>query len=462
MKINDAPPLGGGEGTTWPAARAAGAFVFVGGHTPHDRETGALVLGTGDLPPEEAALLRAPVLFTEVVAGRLRAQAWQVLRNLRSTLEGTGSTVGHIVHLRVFLRNVADEAPVLDIVQRFLGPFLCSGEVVEARNEGCDPDILVQMDCVALSAEAGRPEHVWASGLERLTAPFPTATKAAGLLFSSQVAGVSPTTGEPVMGERQLSRRAVELLGPLSQQASRLHLPFFLQQAAMWDHLLTILSAFGVDWKSTLYHMNWMRRPMSVFADGSVTRRIMEHTGDYLLTCFPSSGLGIPGAEIAGRIVGILPDSGMTKDIRVPIHGISNSYFGAIKAGPYLFAAGEVPIDTQAWALVDRVTMLEAPRNRLNLGKPYAPAPILPQAHYIYSLYEKTMAAYGGSLANGVHQTIYLCHAGDGPALEGIIADRFGGQPPATTIVPIEGASPFPGTRLELEMTAFLGPDRLA
>ncbi|BBK41210.1 hypothetical protein STVA_12300 [Allostella vacuolata] len=458
MRIEDAPPSGGGEGTTWPAARKAGALVFVGGHTPHDPATGRLVLGTADLPGDAAASLRASVLFTEVVAGRLRAQTWRVLLNLQQTLERTGSSIRHVVHIRVFLHDVADEGPVLDLLRRFFGDDLCSGEVVEARNEGSDPEILVQMDCVALSVDAGRTEHAWVAGLEPLTAPFPTVTKAGGFLFSSQLAGADPATGEPVIAGRQLSPRAAALLGPLAQQATRLHLPFFLQQAVMWEHLLAILTAFGVDWKSTLYHMNWMRRPMRVFADGSVTRRIMEHTGDYLLTCFPTSGLGVPGAEIAGRIVAILPESGMRKDIRVPIHGISNSYFGAIKAGPYLFAAGEVPIDTRAWTLVDRAERLEAPRHRLAFGRPYPTAPILPQAHYIYSLYEQTMAAYGGSLADGVHQTVYLCHAGDGPALEGVIADRFAGRPPATTIVPITGASPFAGTRLELEMAAYLGP----
>jgi len=196
---------------------------------------------------------------------------------------------------------------------------------------------------------------------------------------------------------------------------------------------------------------------MSVFADGSVTRRIMEHTGDYLLTCFPVAAVPDPDAELAGRIVAIQPKSGMHKDIRVPIHGISNSYFGAIKVGPYLFAAGEVPVDTAAWTITDRVETLAPPRHLLNVGKPYRAARIVPQAHYIYSLYEETMKAYGTQLSAGVHQTIYLCHADDGAVMEGVIAERFAGQPPATTIAPILGASPFAATRLELELTAYLG-----
>lgn len=445
-------------GTTWPTARRAGDLVFLGGHTPHQLDTGRLISGTGDLPPGVATELRAPVLFTEITAGRLRAQTWQVLHNLKLSLEAHGSSLEHLVHLRIFLQNIADEGTVLDQVRRTLGASLCSGEVVEARNDGCDPDSLIQLDAIALAVASGKPQHAWVPGFERVTAPFPTVTTAAGFLFSSQIDGLDLATGEPVNHIRQLSQRGVALLGPLADRASRASLRFFLQQAALWDHLLTVLAAFDIPPQLTLYHMNWMRRPMTVFADGSVTRRIMEHTGDYLLTCFPVAGLSRPDAELAGRIVAIQPHSGMRKDIRVPIHGISNSYFGAIQAGPYLFAAGEVPVDTKAWRIVDRVEALAEPRRRLGIGKPYAPAPIVPQAHYIYSLYEETLRAYGMELASGVHQTVYLCHAADGPALEGVVADRFGAATPATTIAPILGASPFTATRLELELTAYRGP----
>lgn len=444
------------DGTTWPSAARAGALVFTGSHTPHDPVSGRLVLSTADLPVEHQKL-RATVLFTEVVAGRLRAQTWQVLQNLKTTLDQAGSSIEHAVHLRIFLRDIAHEGVVLSLVREFFGASLCSGEILEARNAGSHPAILVQADCIALAVDAGQPRHVWGKGFERLTDPFPTATLAAGFLFSSQVSGVNPHTGAVVEHENALTARARQLLGPLAQQASRQSLPFFLQQAAMWDHLLGVLDEFGVAHQSTLYHMNWMRRPMSVFRDGSVTRRIQPYTGDYLLTCFPTSAVRTPQAELEGRIVAILPDSGFTKDVRVPIHGISNSYFGAIKAGPYLFAAGEVPIDTAKWAIVDQPEQLAPPGNRLAIGKPYEVPQVQVQSRYIYALYEETYAAYGIDLSRGMHQTIYMTDAGDGPALEPVIAEHFGSRPPATTIVPILAASPFEATRLELELTAYIG-----
>jgi enamine deaminase RidA (YjgF/YER057c/UK114 family) len=444
------------DGTTWPPAKRAGAFIFVGGHTPHDLTSGRLVLSTGDLPLEQQSL-RGSVLFTEVVAGRLRAQTWQVLQNLKITLDHMGSSIEHVAHLRIFLHDIAHEGAALDLVKAFFGASLCSGEILEARNEGSHALLLVQIDCIALAADAGRPEHVWASGFERLSDPFPTATRAGGLLFSSQIGGAHPHSGQVYRHERDLSTRARQLLGSLEQRASRQNLPFFLQQAAMWDHFLGVLDAFEIDHKAILYHMNWMRRPMSVFLDGSVTRGIMSYTGDYLLTCFPASGVRTPAAELEGRIVAILPDGGLTKDVRVPIHGISNSYFGAIKVGPYLFAAGEVPVDTDSWTIVDRAALLAPPRKIMPFGKPYEEPSIQAQTHYIYSLYEKTLAAYGAGLSNAVHQSVYLTNASDGPALERVFSDRFGDGPPATTVVPIVGASPFEATRLELELTAYVG-----
>jgi enamine deaminase RidA (YjgF/YER057c/UK114 family) len=450
------PEAEGFDGMSWPSAKRAGNFIFVGGHTPHDLKSGRLVMSASDLPAEQQNM-RAPVLFTEVAAGRLRAQTWQVLQNLKTTLDRMGSSIEHVAHLRIFLREIAHEGVVLDLVKACFGASLCSGEIIEARNVGSHASMLVQMDCVALATAMGSPQHLWTIGLERLSDPFPTATRAGGLLFSSQIAGAHSQSGEAFTHERELSSRARQLLGSLPQRAARRSLSFFVQQAAMWDHLLSILDDSGIDHKATLYHMNWMRRPMSIFIDGSVTRGIMSHTGDYLLTCFPASGVRTPGAELEGRIVAILGESGLTKDVRVPIHGISNSYFGAIKVGPYLFAAGEVPIDTDAWALVDRAELLSPPRNRGPFGKPYDEAPIQAQANYIYALYQKTFAAYGVDLTEAVHQSIYLTDASDGPAIEGVVSDHFGDSPPATTIVPIIGASPYEAARLELELTAYIG-----
>ena len=451
------PTTSRGEGLAWPRANRAGDFIFVGGHTPHDMTSGRLVLGSGDLSPPDSDAVRAAVLFTEVVSGQVRAQTWQALRNLKATLDAMGSSIEHVAHLRIFVRDIAHEGTVLDLVKRFFGANLCSGEILEARNAGSHPAIWVQMDCIALAADAGEVSHVRGTDLGPLTDPFPVATKAGCLLFSSLVAGADPQCGEAVRQVRDLTARAKQLLGPLAQRASRRSLSFFVQQAAMWDHLLAILEVAGIDSRATLYHMSWMRRPMSIFADGSVTRSIMEHTGDYLLTCFPTSGVRTVGAELEGRIVAILPESGLRKVVRLPLHGISNSYFGAIAVGPYLFAAGEVPVDTDNATIVDRATLLEPPRNRSNFGKPYEEQSAQPQTHYIYSLYEKTLAAYGADLSRAVHQTIYLSDVADGPALEGVISERFPGGPPATTIVPILGASPFAATRLELELTAYIG-----
>lgn len=440
---------------SWPAARRAGEFVFVGGQTPHDRKSGKLILQTQDLPPDVALKVRSPLLFTEIVAGKFRAQTRQVFENLKATLEEAGSSIEHIAHLRIFLLDIADEGTVLALAQEFFGANLPSGEVIEARNAGSHSDILIHVDCIAVAVEAGKPEHVLIKGLEKLSQPFPTVTKAGCLLFSSQVPGADPESGAVLIQVPELSARGRTLLGSIAERASLKHLPFFVQQAAMWDHLLTMLERSGIDARSTLYHMNWMRRPMKVFSDGSVTRNILERTGEYLLTCFPTSGLRNPGAELEGRIIAVLP--GHEKDVRVPIHGVSNSYFGMIKVGPYLFAAGEVPIDTVNWKLISHAHDLDAPFNMLGFGKPYDVPAIQVQTRYIYQLYEKTLASYGAEMAHAVHQTAYMSDVSDGPALEAIISAEFNGAAPPTTIVPILGASPFSETRLELEMIAYLG-----
>lgn len=438
-----------------PAARRAGDLVFLGTHTPHDRTTGRLVVSTADLGQPLATDLRAKVLFTEVAFGPVKAQTRKVLENLKASLEAAGSSIEHLAHLRIFVTDIGMEGVVLGVVRTFFGTNLPSGELIEAANQGVDPKLHVHMDGVAMTVDAGRPTHLRYAGLEKLTEPFPAATKAGPFLFSSQFGGIDPATGAVVDSLSQLSVQTRPRIDPLLAVASKHNRPFLLQQGALWDNILKVLQASNVSPNAILYHMNWMRPTMRVFSDGSITRSILDLTGDYLLTCFPTSNLRDPLAQLDGRVIAVLPESGLKKSTKVPIHGISNSYFGMIAAGPYLFGSGEVPVDTDRWALVDEMHKLPSTRRTERFGKVYREPPIQSQAHYVYELWHETLAAYGATFDMAVHQSAYLACADDGPAFDLVVREHFPKRAPATTVVPIIGASPFAQTRLELELTAY-------
>ncbi len=439
-----------------PPATRAGDLVLLGSHTPHDRATGRLIVGTADLSAPISDQVRSKVLFSEVAFGGVKAQTRQVLENMKLSLEVAGSSIEHVAHLRIFVSDIGMEGVVLGVVRSYFGDKLSSGELIEAVNAGCNSDIHVQMDCIALSVEAGTPKNLWAPGLEALTAPFPTATKAGAFLFTSQFGGANAKSGDMVRSPTELSSAMRERIEPLLKTAPKKNSEFLIQQAALWDNILTVLDAARVPPSAILYHMNWMRPSMRVFSDGSITRSIMDLTGEYLLTCFPTSGLRAPDAQLEGRVVAILPESGLKKSVRVPIHGISNSYYGMIGVGHYLFGSGEVPVDTVNFRLIDEMQKLPPPLQSENFGKIYRESPIQSQAHYVYSLWKRTLEAYGSSMGSTVHQTVYLTEAGDGPALEGVMRAHFPTKAPATTLVPIVGASPFKNARLELEVTAYL------
>jgi len=74
---------------------AEGRFVFTAGQIPLDPATG------------------------EIVAGDIRAQTRQVLENLRAILEAGGSDIASVVKTTVFLKDLADFAPMNEVFAEF-------------------------------------------------------------------------------------------------------------------------------------------------------------------------------------------------------------------------------------------------------------------------------------------------------------------------------------------------------
>ena len=102
----------------------ANGFVYTAGQIPIDPKTG------------------------NFVEGGIDAQTRQVLENLKAVLEAAGSSLDRVVKATVFLKNMADFAPMNDVYAQYLGgakPARSTVAVAELPRGA-----LIEIDLVAL------------------------------------------------------------------------------------------------------------------------------------------------------------------------------------------------------------------------------------------------------------------------------------------------------------------------
>ncbi len=102
----------------------ANGFVYTAGQIPIDPKTG------------------------NFVEGGIAAQTRQVLENLKAVLEAAGSSLDRVVKATVFLKNMADFAPMNDVYAQYLGgakPARSTVAVAELPRGA-----LIEIDLVAL------------------------------------------------------------------------------------------------------------------------------------------------------------------------------------------------------------------------------------------------------------------------------------------------------------------------
>ena len=122
IQTNEAPKAIG------PYAQAikANGFVYTAGQIPIDPKTGNLV------------------------EGGIKEQTRRVLENLKAVLAASGSSMSQVVKVTVFLKNMADFAPMNEVYAEYLGnskPARSTVAVAELPRNA-----LVEIDLVSLSS----------------------------------------------------------------------------------------------------------------------------------------------------------------------------------------------------------------------------------------------------------------------------------------------------------------------
>jgi 2-iminobutanoate/2-iminopropanoate deaminase len=103
----------------------ANGFIYTAGQIPIDPKTGNLV------------------------EGDISAQTRQVLENLKAVLEAGGSALDRVVKATVFLKNMADFAPMNEVYAQYLGSAKPARSTVAVAE--LPRGALIEIDLVALA-----------------------------------------------------------------------------------------------------------------------------------------------------------------------------------------------------------------------------------------------------------------------------------------------------------------------
>ena len=439
-------------------------LVFTCGMTGHDANTGRIVRDLSELPEALRRHIPAGMVIADIPEARIRAQTLVALDHARRALEEAGSALSQLVTLRLFLRDMRDSTAAASTVKAVLGAGAPATTIIEATGPGVDPELDVVLDAVgARSGGRFAPRHVWVPGMEKLTGGFPAATVFGPYVFTTPVSGADPQTGRIATTRDALNEDERAFLDADYFDSRQEALA--VEQVLMWRNVRRILAATGVPFENILHQNNWLTVSMQHYVPVTRVRARLFGLGEArtAATSLPVSALRTPGAAFECSVTGIVAgheSAGFRKEIRMDSHGVGPYYVGAVKAGPCVFAAGEVPVRAAAGKipeLVARAADLHGDLRHLNFGRIHAEYPLMAQANCVYELIGEALARYGCTMKDVLHQTVYLVEPAHFPALERMATLHYGVRLPPTTLVPIRGASPFAATLLEIEVTAHAG-----
>jgi enamine deaminase RidA (YjgF/YER057c/UK114 family) len=141
-------------------------------------------------------------------------------------------------------------------------------------------------------------------------------------------------------------------------------------------------------------------------------------------------------------------------------HAAAAHFSHVIGAGPYLFVAGQIPVDTSqpGAPLIRNYDDIPEEGRFLRVGRSHEDArngPIAAQTWFTYDLIRKHLEGAGSSLQQVLNLIVYLQDMRDFPTFHRVHERFFPQDPPALTVVEV-GEVGHKGTLIEIEPTAVI------
>ena len=138
---------------------------------------------------------------------------------------------------------------------------------------------------------------------------------------------------------------------------------------------------------------------------------------------------------------------------------VTSFYSQVVEAGPYLFVAGQIPIDTAKPGnpLIRNFDDVPEEGRFLQVGRSHTDSdigPIAAQTWFVYDNIRRILEGVGSEMSEIVNVTVYLQDMRDFAVFHAMHQHFFPNALPALTVTAFNEVGHKPGTKLEIEVTA--------
>ena len=292
---------------------------------------------------------------------------------------------------------------------------------------------------------------------------WPECVSAGPFMFFSGQMGRNPRTGELCGDFSEVTGH-----GPAREKdcpwVDRMEGPVGAQGIAIYEQYRAFLARAGGDLKHLLrYHI--FQRDKRFFP-------VFDHVRRHYESAPPTStAVGMGRFEPTGKArlcidaIALQPAAEKNLGPREVLNGAAGhtaaaTFSHVIGAGPYVFVAGQIPIDASkpGSPLVRNYNDIPESGHFLRRGRSHEDArngPIAAQTWFTYDLIRQHLEAAGSSMDSILNLIVYLQDMRDFPTFHRVHERFFPGAPPALTVIEV-GEVGHKGTLIEIEPTAIL------
>lgn len=121
----------GNQRMAFSVGKWVGSTLYLAGVVGVNRQTGRVVMGYDDLPPEAVERLSSGLLVNDAREGPMVAQAWFVFTQIEDILRRQGLAMANVIRMEQFLTDIRDYTTYNRVRQLFFPTEPPAGTVVE-------------------------------------------------------------------------------------------------------------------------------------------------------------------------------------------------------------------------------------------------------------------------------------------------------------------------------------------
>ena len=445
-----------------PVAARAGDFLFIGGQTPHDPETGRLVTSIEHIRESARGIIdlgEYESLFGKVIPGPVAAQTFMILANIKAILSENNMSMENIVKVNIYITDFQNLDAFYKIWKKFFSSPTTACTIIGIPGIGMNPNILVTMDCIAALPEKIPFEKIQRISSETLHVGLGcAAVKAGDLIFVSGHFGVNHE-GKPILKCKEVSEEANQFIEKIPMKTPRTEATV----AQIWNinkQINGVLEKMGSSGGDILIQNCIAKTMIYDFYNILPVNKIFYPQLPPAATAFGYSSISGNNdfnlqvdviATIPGKKEGLKFGSELTKP--------TTHYTMATKAGAYVFLSGRAGINWQQNGdpVVKPSDLSPLGGQHIMIGRIDKEKPVFLQAWYCYEAIRRIVEQIGATLDDVVKTNIFIMNVDDLPLVEIARNYFFKDSPPVETIIPISQCTMHKELLVEVEPIIVIG-----